>query len=319
METRRLQLGLLPGAAQAARPQTSHEGEFWVSIEDFRQRFAMLYSCQVLCTTLQGGSWNFMLMANKWSGARAAGCPNFDGWQRNPQFVIRPLRATKVVLVLSQFSIGKPGWSNHPIGLMVLSCGGLRRGRAPLKRTEAVASSAFLRSGSVSLDIELAAELYTIVGCTFEPGQEASFMVCIYASGPVELRDYAEDGWTCEHDSSHGQLVVGRRKPGGSGRDRVVAPPPPMLARFSGSFLHVRNHLARKTSSMYSMPRSEKATSREAVSAECSSGRNTSHGSLFPLTARSRASSTLQSPVLETAPEDGSVHAPHSPISSKRV
>ena len=78
-------------------------GELWLTLSEFRRRFALLYFCEVLATTLNAASgWHRTLLANEWAGLRAGGCPNAGpSFARNPQFAVRLLRPTRLTLVLA--------------------------------------------------------------------------------------------------------------------------------------------------------------------------------------------------------------------------
>ena len=256
------QIPQLASAARDAEAQmgvNEEGGEFWMSLEDFRSRFAMLYCCRVLRTTLQGGSWNFSLLCNEWQGARAGGCPNYrDTWHQNPRFGLQVEQTTRVLLVLAQYPLQEEGsahWrpGEYPIGLMVLRCPG-GHVQAPLKRRAVCATSKYLKASQVSLEVELSAqsEPYQVVASTFAPGQHAAFMVYVYASERVEVLT-SDSHWSGDYDSdnSSGQLVVARRSRGRA--PQLVAPPPAMLQKFSGSFLQLRNTLRRQLSSSSSV------------------------------------------------------------------
>eukprot|EP00966_Prymnesium_polylepis_P071022 1649684-Prymnesium_polylepis.2 len=62
-----------------------------MDVEEFGKRFAMLYSCRVLRTTLDGGRWHLAVLANEWCGERAGGCANHGSatWGCNPQAILR--------------------------------------------------------------------------------------------------------------------------------------------------------------------------------------------------------------------------------------
>ena len=60
------------------------------------------------------------------------------------------------------------------MGIVVLACGG-GRAAAPLKKSQVVCTSKYLRARQVKLEVQLGTHegggTYTVVGSTFEPGQ----------------------------------------------------------------------------------------------------------------------------------------------------
>ena len=199
-------------------------GELWLTLSEFRRRFALLYFCEVLATTLNAASgWHRTLLANEWAGPRAGGCPNAGpSFARNPQFAVRLLRPTRLTLVLAQYHEGDAGRArrdvDHAIGLVVLACGG-GRAAAPLRRRQVVGTSKYVHARQVTLRLELpmSDDAYTVVGSTFSAGELASFMVYVYADQPVEVLGaggaaLADDGWVTDdgdaNGAAEGQLIV---------------------------------------------------------------------------------------------------------------
>jgi hypothetical protein len=144
----------LSAAKEAHSDSGARDGTFWMSFEAFRCRFAMLYHCRVLRTLREGGAWHRTLLSNEWYGTTAGGCPNHRrSWASNPQFGLFLRRACRVVLVLDQLQLAEGGsvsrGVDHAIGMVVLQCGG-GRAAAPLKKSQVVGTSKYVRTRQVS-------------------------------------------------------------------------------------------------------------------------------------------------------------------------
>lgn len=216
--------------------------DFWLSIDEFALRFAMLVRCRVLRTTLLGGEWELAVLRSAWAAGSAGGCPNFGTFGSNPQLTVVPVhrRPTRLVVVLTQLAqqlapAAAPRRSRadeHAIGLLLLRSG------------QVVRASKFLRSTHVVLEATLpeSADACTVVPCTFEPGVHAPFVVCVYSSDAIDVRPRHGD-WavqSTEHAHRGGGLVVSRRSHCQNKVPRPVAPPPSLLRRLSAASIFCR-------------------------------------------------------------------------------
>ncbi|KAL1504086.1 hypothetical protein AB1Y20_010496 [Prymnesium parvum] len=202
------------------------DGEVWLSVEELAARFAVLYSCRVLQTTLQGGGWHLTALANEWEAGRAGGCPTHaSSWPSNPQVVIRQPPPAALGLIRTRWSAVCPSPPQaeraHAAGRGAAAASpcGERRGRGVGHRAcdaataratrfwQVVGSSKYRRASHVLLELQSldACEPYTLVASTFNPGEHAPFLLYIYASRSVDVDAPSDDGWGClENETANG-------------------------------------------------------------------------------------------------------------------
>ncbi|XP_043836934.1 calpain-14 [Dromiciops gliroides] len=180
------------------------DGEFWMSIQDFKFHFTSLVICQLtpdLMTQEVGKKWMYSLTAGRWvKGSTAGGRLRHhrDMFWMNPQFQLTVLSADEskkyskpcgVLISLMQKS------KNHhrnqmlhlPIGTFLFRVGHLWRGNHRLpqeffqRTTPLFAPRDFQKEREVSYEFALEPGTYLIVPCTSEPWQESEFILRVFS------------------------------------------------------------------------------------------------------------------------------------------
>ena len=234
------------------------DGEMWMDHDEFEQRFALLYRCKVLRTTLRGGPWHMTVLQNEWRGVSAAGCPNCGpSYWSNPAVCLRPLRPTQIVAVLLQLpplplaaeavdvpsgcgsttAAAAPSSQAFAIGLIafgVRHADAFRQPGRPAAHPQMLAASSYVRASQVVLELPKVhsggSSCVCLIPSTFRAAEEGRFCLYLYCSEPVEIHARASEGWAAFGDSHHagGRLLTRRGAPGS--RPLAVAAPPPVLA-----------------------------------------------------------------------------------------
>jgi hypothetical protein len=189
---------------------------------------------------------------------------------------LRARKRTKLILLLTQSPRRDTNSSSakYPaIGMVVLKGKYGQRACTPLRRGQVVGASKYIRTTHVALEIDITAssDPYTLVASTYEPGDEGNFAIYVYADDEIDILPSEGDRWIIENQDAgetEGNLIIASRRtremqaarglsPSNhlpvselqraaiNAAPRVVAPPPAMLSRFSGSFLQIRNSLLR--------------------------------------------------------------------------
>lgn len=132
----------------------------------------------------------------EWSGDTAGGCPNFDSFVRNPQYLLNVSQQTKVSILLLQDKLEE----FDPISFYVIKTEKDRKQKIT-ERSEAKGENAIIQasfSNAQDSGIKTAnfpPGSYAIIPCTFNPGHQAQFELYIMPErevGPlVELKDAA--------------------------------------------------------------------------------------------------------------------------------
>ncbi|GBG77348.1 hypothetical protein CBR_g23680 [Chara braunii] len=160
------------------------DGVFWMSWEDFQVHFRSVYVCRLYPPEMR------KVVHGQWRGHTAGGCPNFDTWHNNPQFLLRGVgvdahRPINVFMTLAQNLCGHPPFF---IGLRVVKKGGERVD--PILYVHNLAgASEYVNTREVACEMVLEPDPrgYTIVPTTHIPGEETSFRLSVFTKTAVEL------------------------------------------------------------------------------------------------------------------------------------
>lgn len=196
----------------------AHDGEFWMSFDDFMRYFDKMEICNLGPEVLEevrqmtGVSveevgykrWNTRTHLGVWSGETAGGCRNYlNTFANNPQFSLTlsdpdPSDAdglcTVIIAVLqkNRRELKPHGLENLAIGFAVYEVDdpSQRLDRSYFAMHKSVArSAAFINLREVTGRFRLAPGCYVIVPSTFEPGEEGEYMLRIFTNVTVDSEE----------------------------------------------------------------------------------------------------------------------------------
>lgn len=192
-----------------------HDGEFWMSFQDFMREFEKLEICNLgpevmgeieqmtgVAPVTSDLTWNVGVHDGSWiANQTAGGCRNFiNTFADNPQFVISLQDAdpddaddlcTCVIAVLQKYRrlLRSEGLDNLSIGFAVyeLERGSGRQGQRFFQMNKACARSpVFINLREVTTRVRMPPGTYCIIPTTFDPNEEGDFMVRIFTNGLVQ-------------------------------------------------------------------------------------------------------------------------------------
>uniref|UniRef100_A0A7M4EW46 Calpain 11 n=1 Tax=Crocodylus porosus TaxID=8502 RepID=A0A7M4EW46_CROPO len=187
---------------QAELQLKMEDGEFWMSFRDFMREFSRLEICNLSPDALTKDNvskWHTQLFEGTWRrGSTAGGCRNHPAtFWINPQFKIKLLEedddpgdnelACSFLVALMQKHRRKErrvGGDMHTIGFAVYESQGCQNVHMKkeffLRNQSRARSETFINLREVSNHIQLPPGEYIIVPSTFEPHQEADFVLRVF-------------------------------------------------------------------------------------------------------------------------------------------
>jgi len=192
-----------------------HDGEFWMCFEDFAQEFQRLEICYLGPDTLldddEGeiaeacAKWEGQLMDGEWKRrVTAGGCRNYSSFYCNPQYKVHIDEPDDddedglglIIVGLMQKDRRKlksEGKDNLTIGYAVYQlddpdCGTLDD-RFFKTHTTAARSPSYINMREVSDHHKLPPGDYMIIPTTFEPNEEAEFILRVYSEKPDDVKE----------------------------------------------------------------------------------------------------------------------------------
>jgi len=175
----------------------ANDGTFFMCFSDFIKYYSRIYVLRMLSDTV-GEVWSKASFEGEWKGESAAGCANHANWLNNPQYALRILKPnTKIFVNLSQpdlryvlkKSLAAINKEYDPIGLYVLKAKDLKYRKKSSLPDERVATSTITTVRDLSYEFTIPPGDYVVVPCTFTPGIQLKFGLCLYSSQPVEMRE----------------------------------------------------------------------------------------------------------------------------------
>lgn len=202
----------------------SDDGEFWMSFQDFVQNFEKLEICHLGPQSMEGNTmegtnkrrWEMCLEKGAWKRRlNAGGCRNYiDTFWTNPQFRVQVVdpddedddNKGTIIVGLMQMNVRKrmkEGAELHTIGYTIYRLEDPNVGPLDIKffkyNASVAKSPAFINTREVCGRHKLVPGTYCIVPSTFEPDQEAEFMLRIFSEKPNESGELDEE--TNMHDN----------------------------------------------------------------------------------------------------------------------
>ncbi|CAL1528622.1 unnamed protein product [Lymnaea stagnalis] len=173
------------------------DGEFWMSLEDFCQHFTDIDICHIMQTTLftLKKTWRERVATGSWSvrQRRAGGCSNHPTVLDNPQFIVEFASDEKEVFIsLEQEDRRSLGQGNHCIGVSLRQTDLNRKYRMHDTMAE-IHSASFIDARSILSRLPLKKGRYCLIPSTFNPGYEGKFLLRLYSSGSVLIKELTKD------------------------------------------------------------------------------------------------------------------------------
>jgi hypothetical protein len=168
----------------------SDDGAFWIEWSDFTVNFEDIYVCRFF----DAPKWITTPRINgAWRGDSAGGCSNYDSFANNPQYAIKLLTSTPTDVVINLIQADTRGSSNaknFAIAIEVYSNKGNKCtkricGKMMMSNPESyVMRREVLAEGT----LQPSAVPYTLQVSTFYPKEERDFILEIYSSQPIEVK-----------------------------------------------------------------------------------------------------------------------------------
>ncbi|KAL6728148.1 hypothetical protein Aduo_009950 [Ancylostoma duodenale] len=190
-----------------------HDGEFWMSFEDYMRNFEKMEICnlgpdvmdevyQMTGVRPPGSVWAANTHDGAWiANQTAGGCRNYiNTFANNPQYRVQLTDSdpddddelcTVIFAVMQKFrrNLKAEGLDNVPIGFAVYDAGNIH-GRLSKQFFQAnkssMRSAAFINLREMTGRFRVPPGNYVIVPSTFEPNEEAEFMLRVYTNGFIE-------------------------------------------------------------------------------------------------------------------------------------
>ena len=196
-----------------------HDGEFWMSFDDFQKNFTRVEICNLGPESMDAidgdrdpDQWVAQQMSDSWvRGSSAGGCRNFKNtFHKNPQFRVVLKDAndegkSELLVALMQKDRRKMksvGAQTLTIGFNIYKLEGDEgfAEKAPkqffLSHASTARSEHFINSREVVGRFALDRGEYLIVPCTFEPNQEGDFLLRVFYTKDVTSTDIDEPAKT---------------------------------------------------------------------------------------------------------------------------
>ncbi|KAI1724393.1 calpain family cysteine protease domain-containing protein [Ditylenchus destructor] len=191
----------------------AHDGEFWMSFSDFLANFEKMEICnlgpdvmeevfQMTGVNAAHNTWATNSHDGSWRrGVTAGGCRNYlDSFVMNPQYWIKLADSdpndddelcTCIVAVMQKYrrELKHTGIDNLAIGFAVYevkNIGGRLDSNFFASTKSCARSPAFINLREVNGRFRLPPGTYVVVPSTYEPNQEADFMLRIFTNGYIE-------------------------------------------------------------------------------------------------------------------------------------
>ncbi|CAM9890827.1 unnamed protein product [Lampetra planeri] len=182
----------------------AEDGEFWMSFDDFMRYFTKMEICNLTPDRVEREGdpryWTVTVHDGRWlKGCTAGGCRNFpETFWTNPQFRLKlhneddeadetGSKACSFIVALMQKNMRKQQRNMLTMGYAIYKIPD-QTGPMPkeffLYNASKARSPSFINLREVSQRFRLPAGEYVIVPSTFEPHQEADFLVRVFAEKP---------------------------------------------------------------------------------------------------------------------------------------
>ncbi|XP_014773741.1 calpain-5 isoform X1 [Octopus bimaculoides] len=177
-----------------------NDGEFWMAFDDFCQFYTDIDICHIVNTkrlTFKM-SWKEFKYKGEWKPPnRWGGCGNNENFLDNPQYLFRIHNTQELLLSLEQSekrSSKKKGKENDVIGFTVFRAGINQKYRIHNKLYDRIHSGPFSNARGVFARVAFKKGVYCVIPSTFESKIRGEFILRIYATSNINLRELIKEG-----------------------------------------------------------------------------------------------------------------------------
>ncbi|KAL1124152.1 hypothetical protein AAG570_001922, partial [Ranatra chinensis] len=186
------------------------DGEFWIAYKDFVLHFDCVEICYLSPCSLGDAElganvkkwWQMYYFEGEWvSGATAGGCSNnAETFCYNPQYTINIVEpddddgdTCTVIVALMQKNRRRMGIDSHPIGFSVFELPDVDSLSKPLDNEffqlqDSIMNTTFSDKREVSARLQLTIGTYVIVPATFEPNNDAEFILRVFTGEKSHMK-----------------------------------------------------------------------------------------------------------------------------------
>ncbi|XP_045201213.2 calpain-5-like [Mercenaria mercenaria] len=231
---------------------SDEDGEFWMSFEDFCHHFTEVEICHIINMSIFSfkKTWREAVVRGTWSMPdRAGGCGNNTSFLCNPQYIFDVTENEDEVLVsLEQQDKRDKGKDNYSIGFTVIKTDINRKFRMH-DRYQEISSISFQARRSVFGRLTLKRGRYCIIPSTFDPNETGDFVLRMYASSKINLRELVNEepkpATCCRSPYLAATQITIDRAEKLEAQDRGYTADPYCIVKYEGK--KVENHYIEKT------------------------------------------------------------------------
>lgn len=154
------------------------DGTFWIEYDDFVEQYGKVYQARLITE-----EYNQYIYKSAWSGSNAGGCCNHDSWTNNEQFIFTIEEEAEVIMSTQIRDPRQTGKNDIYFGFCVWKSDGSKvdRYKKPVLQTPIAGIRETVE------EAVLAPGTYALMPFTFDPNQEAEYMVSFYSKSDIEI------------------------------------------------------------------------------------------------------------------------------------
>jgi len=161
------------------------DGIFWMSFADFTSEFAKIYICRIFDKT----RYHRCEQQGEWKGITAGGQNYFETSCNNPHYALT-VKSTGVVYIYLEQGDDRGEEDEKEkrcIQIALLDTGGKKLNRRYRPQNDVIKESGFSWNRASIMEVDLAANTYTIQVATLQPNEPNSFILKCYSESDIEL------------------------------------------------------------------------------------------------------------------------------------
>eukprot|EP01125_Pyxidicula_operculata_P018703 TRINITY_DN666_c0_g1_i1.p1 TRINITY_DN666_c0_g1~~TRINITY_DN666_c0_g1_i1.p1 ORF type:complete len:735 (+),score=183.88 TRINITY_DN666_c0_g1_i1:24-2228(+) len=169
----------------------ANDGTFWMQYEDYIKHYTHIQVCRMYTDDV-GEKYFRYLFKDEWKGKTAGGCGNHGTWVYNPQYGLVIYQATNVIISLAQEDVRMLEVEREPfyIAFSLFRNGNCQERIRQYKTGDVIEKSGqYSPRREVILEILLQPGQYTIVPTTYDPNEEAKFVLTVYSNQQITLNN----------------------------------------------------------------------------------------------------------------------------------
>lgn len=179
-------------------------GTFLIAMDDFVLNFTHVNICRTVNTNFLSlhHQWNRFYFFGEWKKSynRAGGCINYKTWHKNPQYRLKILQSTTVIISIQQKEARLFGFKNDidrngglSISFHLFRIENNRKTRIHVPMDSIETKTIFSNSRQITFAGSLQKGSYMIVPCTFTPSLEGKFLLQVYTFNSSTCKEVIRD------------------------------------------------------------------------------------------------------------------------------